>query len=80
MHSNTTSRTDGDGRTLRVRPTESAPSGAPVRHFDELPEPAQQLVADYDGRASVAVTPETAALFADEPVVVFSEYLQFELV
>ena len=79
MSSNTTSGADSDGRTLCLRPAETAPASGPVRHFDELPEQAQQLFADYDGRATVAVTPELAALFADEPVVVFSEYLRVEL-
>ena len=79
MSSNTTSGTDRDGRTLRIRPTSAAPPCAPVRHFDELPEHAQQLLADHDERGTVAVTPEMAALFADEPVIVFSEYLRVEL-
>ena len=79
MSSNTTSGTDRDARTLRVRPTAAAPPGAPVRHFDELPERAQELLADYSDMGSVAVTPEIASVFADEPVVVFSEYLQVEL-
>ncbi|WP_137284925.1 hypothetical protein [Halorussus salinisoli] len=79
MSSNTTSGTDSDWRTLRLRPTATVPAGAPVRHFDELPERAQQLLAEYDGRGTVAVTPEIATLFADEPVVVFSEYLRVEL-
>jgi hypothetical protein len=79
MSSNTTSGTDSDWRTLRVRPTKTPPPGAPVRHFDELSERAQQLIADTDGRADVTVTSDVAALFADEPVVVFSEYLQVEL-
>ena len=79
MSSNTTSRTESDGCTLCVRPTETAPHGVPVRHFDELPERAQQLLVDHGARANVAVTPEEAALFADEPVVVFSEYLRVEL-
>jgi hypothetical protein len=56
------------------------PPCAPVRHFDEFPDHAQQLLAHHDERGTVAVTPETAALFADEPVVVFSEYLRVELV
>jgi hypothetical protein len=79
MSSNTTSRADRDGRTLRVRPTTDLPPGTPVHHFDELPEQAQQIIAEYDGRSSVVVTPELAALFDDEPVVVFSEYLRVEL-
>ncbi|WP_276298849.1 hypothetical protein [Halorussus lipolyticus] len=55
------------------------PAGTPVRHFDELPDRAQQLLAEYDERATIAVTPEIASVFADEPVVVFSEYLRVEL-
>jgi hypothetical protein len=79
MSSNTTAGADRDGRTLCIRPASATPPRAPVRHFDELPERAQQLLADHDGRGTVAVTPEIASLFADEPVVVFSEYLRVEL-
>ncbi len=79
MSSNTTPRTERDGRTLRVRRTTTVPAGTPVRHFDELPDRAQQLLAEYDERATIAVTPEIASVFADEPVVVFSEYLRVEL-
>ncbi|MFC4447745.1 hypothetical protein [Halorussus aquaticus] len=79
MSSNTTSGAEGDGRTLHLRPTTTVPSGAPVRHFDELPETAKQFVAEYDDRTTVTVTPELATEFADEPVVVFSEYLRVEL-
>ncbi|WP_135828288.1 hypothetical protein [Halorussus halobius] len=78
MSSNTTPGTHG--RTLRVRRRTDAPAHAPVRHFDELPERAQQLLADLDHPGTVAVTPETASAFAEEPVVVFSEYLHVELV
>ncbi|USZ67554.1 hypothetical protein NGM10_12555 [Halorussus salilacus] len=70
--------TDGDARTLRVHPTTAAPPGTPVRHFDELPERAQQLLAERPDRGTVAVSPELAATFANEPVVVFSEYLRVE--
>lgn len=79
MSSNTTPGPKTDGRTLRIRSTADAPPGAPVRHFDELPERAQQLLAEYDEQGRVVVTPEMASLFADEPVVVFSEYLRVEL-
>ena len=79
MSSNTTPRPERDGRTLRVRPTTTVPPGTPVRHFDELPDHAQQLLAEADKRARITVTPEIASLFADEPVVVFSEYLRVEL-
>ena len=79
MSSNTTPLTERDGRTLHVRPTTTVPPDTPVRHFDELPARAQQLLAEYDERARIVVTPEVASLFADEPVVVFSEYLQVEL-
>ena len=80
MSSNTISGTERDGRSVRVRPTTTLPAGAPVRHFDELPEEVQQLLADRDGGGTVAVTPEIATALADEPVVVFSEYLRVELV
>ena len=79
MSSKTTSRADADAHALRVRPTSAAPPGVAVRHFDELPEGAQELLADRDGRGTVAVSPELASVFADEPVVVFSEYLRVEL-
>ncbi|PSP55112.1 hypothetical protein BRC82_07290 [Halobacteriales archaeon QS_1_67_19] len=78
MSSNTTPGTDRDGHALRVRPTTGHQSGAPVRHFDQLPERAQQLLAERDGQGTVPVAPETAALFSDEPVVVCSEYLRIE--
>jgi hypothetical protein len=80
MSSNTISGTDSDGRTVRVRPATTLPAGAPVRHFDELSEEVQQLLADHDGSGSAAVTPEVATELADEPVVVFSGYLRIELV
>ena len=79
MSLNTTSGADGDGRSLRLRPTTTVSSGTPVRHFDELSDRAQQLLAETDDRTNVAVTPDLAAEFADEPVVVFSEYLKVEL-
>ena len=78
MSSNTTS--GADGRTLRVRRRTDVPAHAPVRHFDELSDRGQQLLADLDDGGTVAVTPETASAFAEEPVVVFSEYLHVELV
>ena len=80
MSSNTTPRAESDGRTLCVRPTTTVPPGTPVRHFDELPDQAQQFLIESDERATSVVTPEVASLFADEPVVVFSDYLQVELV
>lgn len=79
MSSNTTSGADADGRLLTIRPSTSAPTTGPVRHFDELPERAQELVAKYEKQGSIRVTPEVASLFADEPVIVFSEYLQVDL-
>ncbi|UPW01112.1 hypothetical protein M0R88_03180 [Halorussus gelatinilyticus] len=79
MSSNTISGTDSDGRTVRVRPATALPADTPVRHYDELSEEVQQLLAEHDGGGSVAVTPEVAAELADEPVVVFSEYLRVEL-
>ncbi|WP_132059615.1 hypothetical protein [Halorussus amylolyticus] len=79
MSLNTTSGADGNARTLRVRRTSHAAPGRPVRHFDELPERAQQLLAERNGRGTHVVSPELASVFADEPVVVFSEYLQIDL-
>ncbi|WP_135806686.1 hypothetical protein [Halorussus marinus] len=76
MATNTTS--GSDARTLRVRPIDDVPPDRPVWHFDELPERAQQLLAERDDRGCVAVTPDLASAFADEPVVVFSEYLLIE--
>jgi len=78
MATNTTS--GSDARTLRVRPTDDVPPDRPVRHFDELPERAQQLLAERDDCGCLAVAPELASAFADEPVVVFSEYLSIESV
>ncbi|UPV75037.1 hypothetical protein M0R89_02970 [Halorussus limi] len=80
MASNTISGTESDGRTVRVRPATTLPASAPVRHFDELSEEVQQLLADHRDGGSVAVTPEVASELADEPSVVFSEYLRVELV
>jgi hypothetical protein len=80
MSSNTISGTESDGRAVRVRLATTLPAGAPVRHFDELPEEVQQLLADRDGGDAVTVTPEIATALADEPVIVFSEYLRVELV
>ncbi|NHN59742.1 MULTISPECIES: hypothetical protein [Halorussus] len=79
MSLDTTSGTDSDGCTLHLRPTTGVSPGTPVRHFDELSDRAQQLLAETDDRTHVAVTPDLAAEFADEPVVVFSEYLRVEL-
>ncbi|MFC4550888.1 MULTISPECIES: hypothetical protein [Halorussus] len=79
MASNTTSGADGECRTLSVRPIETVPPGVPVCHYDELPESAQRLLAECGRRASVVVPPSVAAAFANEPVVVFSEYLRVEL-
>ncbi|WP_158055759.1 hypothetical protein [Halorussus halophilus] len=80
MSSNTTSRADGKSGTLQVRPTNTVPAGVPVIHYDELPEPAQQLLAEREHGTSITVTPELQSLFPDDSVVVFSEYLRVEAV
>lgn len=79
MSLDTTSGVDEEGRTLRVRPLNTVPAGVSVRHFDQLPERAQQLLADHGAKASIVVGPDVAATFADEPVVVFSRYLRVEV-
>lgn len=79
MSLNTTSGVDEEGRTLRVRPLNTVPPGVPVRHFDQLPERGQQLLADHGSEASIVVAPDVATAFADEPVVVFSRYLRVEV-
>lgn len=78
MSSNTTSRADTKRRTVRVRPTNTVPAGVPVVHFDELSEPAQQLLAEREQGGTVTVTPELLSSFPDDSVVVFSEYLRVE--
>ena len=78
MSLNTTSSADGKGRTLQVRPTDDVPAGAPVIHFDELPETAQQLLAERERGGTVLVAPELESLFPTDAVVVFSEYLRVE--
>ena len=79
MSSNTTPGVDGEGRTLRVRPLNTVPPGVSVRHFDQLPERAQQLLADHEDERSIVVAPDVASAFADEPAVVFTRYLRVEV-
>ncbi|WP_327052153.1 hypothetical protein [Halomicrococcus gelatinilyticus] len=64
-----------EGAAIEVRRTRTVPPKARVRHFDELGERTQQVLAELDGdRSVVPVAEEVAEEVVDDVVVVFTGY------
>jgi hypothetical protein len=77
----TNTRTGGEtpsareGTAIEVRRIRTVPPNASVRHFDELEERTQQVLAELDGdRSLVPVAEEVAEGMVDDVVVVFTGY------
>ena len=73
-------RADGDAELLsesgcvRVTRTESVPADSRVRHFDELSDSAQDVVAGADDGTVVCGAPDLSA----GEVIVFTDYYRIE--
>jgi hypothetical protein len=68
-----------DGTTVEVRRTTTVPPNVSVRHFDELDERVQQLLAEFDGDRTRVPVPDTVAeTMVDDVVVVFTGYYRLK--
>ncbi|GAA0227051.1 hypothetical protein ACFFQF_11415 [Haladaptatus pallidirubidus] len=84
MASNTTTSVDavpsGGANSLVVRRTETVAPETRVRHFDELSEEAQTLLAKFDGEESVVpITQSLADDINSDTTVVFIDYYRLTL-
>jgi hypothetical protein len=83
MSTNTTrsgaSPVTGERRTIAVDRVETVPPDVRVRHFDELDERTQQVLADLDGEGALVHVPESGADDVGDGVVVFTEYYRVDV-
>ncbi len=85
MASNTTSSVDavlnrGTG-ALVIRRTDTVLPETRVRHFDELSEPTQNLLTEFEGEEmAVPITQELADDLTSDTTVVFTDYYRIDVV
>ncbi|WP_433623177.1 hypothetical protein [Halomicrococcus sp. NG-SE-24] len=83
MATNTTSSeaptAAGKRRAVAVSRIDTVPPDARVRHFDELDERTQQVLADLDGEEALVPVAESVADEIGDGVVVFTEYYRVDV-